>query len=171
MSVGAFVMLFHVVTACILGRFPIEASSGGEFCTLEADGLLREHDFHRGDAIVFPSHKPYRGKEKAQRGTDHKWPSICPDCGDLAGPPPWLRAPLRRGSRGYLRLRCHGQCPGEHAVPLCEIGLSAADRVPHPLHLLLGHRKFRAVPAGSEPEQVQEKGSYLEGRISDPHDR
>eukprot|EP00439_Symbiodinium_sp_Y106_P023518 s1296_g2.t2 len=59
MSVGAFVMLFHVVTACILGRFPIEASSGGEFCTLEADGLLREHDFHRGDAIVFPSHKPH----------------------------------------------------------------------------------------------------------------
>ncbi|CAE7405792.1 unnamed protein product [Symbiodinium sp. CCMP2592] len=36
-----------------------EASSGGEFCTLEADGLLREHDFHRGDAIVFPSHKPH----------------------------------------------------------------------------------------------------------------
>jgi len=40
---------------------PGQDFKGGQFCTLEADGCLRRHEFGRGDAVTFVSHKRHCG--------------------------------------------------------------------------------------------------------------
>ncbi len=48
-----------LITVDVMLSDPSSDFTGGELRTLEPDGTMREHEFGRGDALVFCSHKPH----------------------------------------------------------------------------------------------------------------